>query len=751
MEDSSLLERMGRELKCPICLSLLSSAASLSCNHVFCNLCIRKSMKSGLCCPVCKVPYQRREVRPAPHMDNLVNVYKSMEAATGINMLVTQTVPAINSSDGERPSIDESSDRAEMIKEPCKGKRTRTTKKKQLTKNSKLNAENSGRNSQPSIAENKRVQVPQYPLQETPMKPTISKIDKTEAVNHLSHTSLEEDGEPCFPPFFWLREKEDMDKSSQETDVDFFSDLSPVNAPTFSDIKDSEDEAPSKSSPKENLQSKLNGGKYFDSEMFEWSQRACSPDLLSTPIKMQIGDTKKFAEVFKGISKLDGTTNEGKIREAPGCLTRHSRKKNIIPDDVRLPSRSKSSRKRYRNSSKRGNDMHSNQIVGQVSGISFKGSVDKRIQKHCGESKAGARISETDGSPESVSYISAEANLPNEIEENQSAKESVSCTEIVKREEKILGIGARNSVTRHCRSNGTKKRKQAAENHNMEKEVTPASSKGHETKGLQRSKLFRKSNSGNQKIDIELQPRGRVELLDNRILLDRARADVQGMEVPLIAETMDRVQELSDQGNADTAVKTRTDRQLGDQALKKCDTSSSITLCAFCCSTEETEASGEMVHYSKGTQVSADYEGGSNIIHSHKSCAEWAPNVYFEGDVAVNLKAELARSRRIKCCLCGVKGAALGCFQNSCRKSFHVPCAKMVSQCRWDEENFVMLCPLHSSSKLPCEVSGSQAKHRKCDQNRKSRPEQSQADAKQHTQSTQSTQWDSHSLSAKLV
>lgn len=195
-------------------------------------------------------------------------------------------------------------------------------------------------------------------------------------------------------------------------------DLSPVNAPTFSDIKDSEDEAPSKSSPKENLQSELNGGKYFDSEMFEWSQRPCSPDLLSTPIKMQIGDTKKSAEAFKGISKLDGTANEGIIREAPGCLTHHSRKRNIIPDDVPLPSRSKSSGKRNRNSSKRGNDMHSKQIVGQVSGISLKGSVDKRIQKHCGESKAGTRISETDGSPESVSHVSAEANLPNEIEEN---------------------------------------------------------------------------------------------------------------------------------------------------------------------------------------------------------------------------------------------------------------------------------------------------------------------------------------------
>jgi len=93
--------------------------------------CIVKSMKSGSDCPVCKVPYRRRgmmlafyfqfeslsffsylrywskeegvfciyfiffasEVRAAPHMDNLVSIYKSMEIASGFNIFVTQNPP----------------------------------------------------------------------------------------------------------------------------------------------------------------------------------------------------------------------------------------------------------------------------------------------------------------------------------------------------------------------------------------------------------------------------------------------------------------------------------------------------------------------------------------------------------------------------------------------------------------------------------------------------------------------------------
>lgn len=72
-------------------------------------------------------------------------------------------------------------------------------------------------------------------------------------------------------------------------------------------------------------------------------------------------------------------------------------------------------------------------------------------------------------------------------------------------------------------------------------------------------------------------------------------------------------------------------------------------------------------------------------------CTNWwlqffcrAPQVYFVGETAMNLEAELDRGSKIKCTNCGKKGAALGCYAKSCRKSFHVPCAYNIIECRWD-------------------------------------------------------------------
>ncbi|CAM0903821.1 unnamed protein product [Alopecurus aequalis] len=127
--------------------------------------------------------------------------------------------------------------------------------------------------------------------------------------------------------------------------------------------------------------------------------------------------------------------------------------------------------------------------------------------------------------------------------------------------------------------------------------------------------------------------------------------------------------------------------------------------CEFCHSSEITECAGPLLHYLNGEPMKDDQAWKSNVLHVHEKCIEWAPQAFFDGDIVKNLENELARSSKIKCGVCGLKGAALGCLVRSCRQSFHFPCAHGIPGCRWDEEKFVMLCPSHSSKRLPCEKS----------------------------------------------
>ncbi|CAH2038980.1 unnamed protein product [Thlaspi arvense] len=149
-----------------------------------------------------------------------------------------------------------------------------------------------------------------------------------------------------------------------------------------------------------------------------------------------------------------------------------------------------------------------------------------------------------------------------------------------------------------------------------------------------------------------------------------------------------------------------SDDQLSGKASISDQPSSDITICGFCQSSRVSEDTGEMLHYSRGRPVVGDDIFRSNVIHVHSACIEWAPQVYYEADTVKNLKAELARGMKIKCTKCGLKGAALGCYVKSCRRSYHVPCAREISRCRWDCEDFLLLCPAHSAVKFPNEKSG---------------------------------------------
>ncbi|KAK4418426.1 BRCA1-associated RING domain protein 1 [Sesamum alatum] len=135
------------------------------------------------------------------------------------------------------------------------------------------------------------------------------------------------------------------------------------------------------------------------------------------------------------------------------------------------------------------------------------------------------------------------------------------------------------------------------------------------------------------------------------------------------------------------------------------------SVCAFCHSSKITEGTGLLLHYANGMEVARGKDDLSKAIPVHSKCIEWSPQVYFVGETIKNLEAELVRSSKLKCSSCGLKGAALGCFAKSCRRSYHVPCALEIPECRWNCDDFLMLCPIHRTIKFPSEKSSSRKRH----------------------------------------
>ncbi|XP_010275915.1 PREDICTED: protein BREAST CANCER SUSCEPTIBILITY 1 homolog [Nelumbo nucifera] len=779
MADFSHLEKMGRELKCPICLSLLNSAVSLTCNHVFCNSCIVKSMKSVSSCPVCKVPYRRREIRPAPNMDSLVSIYKSMEIASGMNIFVTQAVPSTKASDGQDQLEGENNSggvkTAEASINPKKKKKSNAKNTKELLK---AGARVPDSMVKPSFSGKKRVQVPPhlpFDPSETPIRPEKSGVlskstekgPKEDSILLPEKPAFNEKGEPMFPPFFWVREGDDNDGcieklSSQQMEGDHTQDTL-GKAPCFSDIKDSDDQSPIKMINTGEVCSATKFTDAFDSEMFEWTQRACSPELCSTPMKQDVDkseldeiqedESDAFQHIWSRPSKADDPVSEN----VEGVNVNH-RTSNT---DVELPNlyskiKTASDQSMRNNSTRRDKGTNEGALCKHVRKTMDEVMEGVPVISNKNENALSQAYKVDDGNSLNLVGKTFKRNKKNSsdainmtkvldtfisIEENQGSKNMdvelpVSLREKSKNN-KNLNLKNKDgksgsNINAQCQNDRPKRSKCQKADISVTKvlkELPTNQNPGNKSIGTQflaSSSLennvvalgFGEKSSGRSR-KIKTHPlrenvRKRLKVSTNSSLQKLFEVPHSSKEAAEKGTRASSDEVNFENGTADNQVRTEGALCAAkDMFLQKCESIPDRICCAFCHCSEDSEASGEMLHYFNGRPVAADYNGGSNVIHSHKNCTEWAPNIYFEDDTAINLEAELARSRRIKCCCCGIKGAALGCYEKSCRKSFHVPCAKLVQQCRWDTENFVILCPLHSSSKLPNEFSRPQGLKRK--------------------------------------
>ncbi|KAG0477160.1 hypothetical protein HPP92_014001 [Vanilla planifolia] len=697
MADINHLEKMRRELKCPICLSLLKSAVSLTCNHVFCNSCIVESMRVISNCPVCKVPLCRREVRPAPHMDNLVSIYKSMEAASGLNMVISQVAPPKHSA-------------------------------------------------RPSFPSNKRIHVTPYPVSETPIQQkkaimsgtsTIEAVDRTGLDNNKILTNeMQED--PSLPPFFWLRDTNEKDDGPEKFIITRESTgLSPTaSTPCFSDIKDSDDcRTPKHLTPN----SKYTAKEYVDSEIFQWTQRDCSPELFLTPAKKQDAKEIRSSELQEDEQVQMFLHSKNHSRDLDRSKASHLGE-NRTAKVIYFKETLKKIRKRSK--AKKVDDLSYGTAIISLNEDNHFGSIEpverlrqerklpqhkgplrssrktnkrnlKATELHLGE-RTASPLKECNETTVADKYTGASnSGIPNQNMDDASRMVKFPSES----SNKFIGYGLhlKNKFMKGACGNTCKlqgKRKACSLDHSISRRSCTsrkinANEEKSQKRGLEKSKpglqLFscrQDKGEGSSRVKSKIK---------NIQTLNQSRLDLN--DVGVVAANSSNAKPrtctiIDDMGDIQLCMNQRN-------VLKKCTNSDSPTPCAFCHSSSVSEVSGEIMHYSDGKLVAADYNGGVNVIHSHKNCTEWAPEVYFKDDLVINLPTELARSRRITCSYCGIKGAALGCFEKSCRKSFHYLCAKKTPECRWDNENFVMLCPLHYSSKLPCETPELQKQNKK--------------------------------------
>ncbi|KAF9620386.1 hypothetical protein IFM89_011759, partial [Coptis chinensis] len=701
------------------------------------------------------------EIRTAPHMDNLVSIYRSMEVDSGLNIHVTQNAPSSKISDGENQLEGNGnlgrSDTGEVSHgKPKKQRKFRKKGSKDLGKNIE-NTSDAHLSVKPSFPAKKRVHVPQCLPSETPSpaqkyEERLSK--KTEKGPWDGSNALKErpsftaKGEPVFSPFFWLSNEadnnEDIERlSSQAMDIDRVAETPPQQHPTFSDIKESDNESPVQmtSNEKMDIQSKLADA--FDSEMFEWTQRPCSPELCYTPVKDKVSSRNEFKNVQEKNevgSQYFTPSREEPLSDGTKSINHKQGNESTEMDSLSTRKANTKTPKERKKSNKNGKPKRKKDSIcvdkshGDAKGL-CKSSEDfsndgvpnmrKEVCRRKKNTTAGTDTLKK--ATEGASQVD-EGKLKNQADENMGTKLIDLSREHFGIDENLKASSSKTMKNRKSRSKRCNIQNQNVDTSVEEvlKEVSTDQEQRNENGKNQfallacqkydnrRTYSDGKIGTSSKEGDVQVQRKDDVnprKRKGSRISYDDTGDLLAGEVVKGCSKTAANKTHMVARSSKVPENKVLTVAK--GRYLQKRESIPGQICCAFCQSFTDSKVSGEMMHYFSGRPVAPDYNGGSRIIHAHRNCTEWAPNVYFQDEIAINLESELARSRRIKCSCCGIKGAALGCYDTNCRKSFHVPCAKLVPQCRWDTEKFVMLCPLHPSAKLPKELPESQKKRQK--------------------------------------
>lgn len=159
--------------------------------------------------------------------------------------------------DGAKQGDEENNADAPETSAAHEGKEKNKKKQKRLRK---ANARNpvSHPSTEPSFPAKKRIHVTPFPISETPKRPkkalklvhSCSEPQDDVKTDNCAVAPYDNKGSPSLSPFFWLREEDDEENAERPSAQQTIDTPPSHNAPCFSDIKDSDDEAPCNMTPK---------------------------------------------------------------------------------------------------------------------------------------------------------------------------------------------------------------------------------------------------------------------------------------------------------------------------------------------------------------------------------------------------------------------------------------------------------------------------------------------------------------------
>ncbi|KAG6549133.1 hypothetical protein Mapa_009359 [Marchantia paleacea] len=701
----SQLERMGSELKCPVCLSLYKSAATISCNHTFCRSCILESMRATSCCPICKAHATRREVRPAPQMDSLVDIFKGMESAAGICLFPTQSTQV---STPEKLSIQE-------IKAQGQGRPNRITAPSKKTK-----AANK------ALDPRKRIRRGKSDLSES----DDSDVDENFRVNYeralANHPNCNVQGVvlakkrvqvPKTPQVFvdlnlQSELQEDLNINEGITD-DFPSDIttsisyrpSPiprVDVETNSRpgmlldfLKPADEDVP--------LQHQQGVDRHVEISQCDTTEVEAEHAGLNLDLELQ--GFPSLRQAFNELPQLtpffwlhnDPTTpTEDELLtqaqlSAPALRPAFSDLKDSDDegslDDVQQPGEERN----HEYGEGEGYDSDTFAWTQRPCSPELSCSPTRfRCQEQSGRSfkqKPPGEEENMQDKPLQDPLIVAETDpdRPPPIPKVQVQVLTQSAQVVLARKNsrKKPSADHKENVPNFRRSSRVKTSDDRSPvSTTREAVVRPACPQIDTTAGTGTDRRTTKSRAP---LSTEIKDCAAVasRFLD---LLRDGHPEAAPQPLPVQDGVGAKVPEVQDE-------ESNKRERSATVGKSRAATETTATACRFCGNTGNSEVAGEMMRYPAGS---------NKFLHVHKLCAEWAPNVYFQDDDRPrNLSGEISRGGRIKCTVCGKKGAALGCCNNKCKNSYHYPCARLLHGCQWNEDDYVMFCPLHARGRVP--------------------------------------------------